>query len=69
MNIYDNYIEICTCSSCKKKLSYNILEINIYSGGPFYCSNCDNNVTKDIYGKSNRITYKPKECLQSGESG
>lgn len=43
--------EICTCHNCGCTLHYNPLKINIYSGGPFYCSRCCANVTTDIYGQ------------------
>lgn len=48
--------DICTCHSCHTSLGYNPLEVNVYSGGPFYCGKCGADVTEDIYGKPKEKT-------------
>ena len=50
--IYSEFTKICTCHNCGYTLHYRPLVHNVYSGGPFYCGNCDVNVTEDIYGKT-----------------
>ena len=52
MKILNNYIlieNICICTNCKCNLNVTY-KINLYSGGPFLCSNCKTDVTKLIYG-------------------
>lgn len=44
------YNEICTCHNCNTRLSYRY-DTNVYSGGPFYCGRCGDDVTEDVYGK------------------
>lgn len=50
-----NYGILCTCHNCGANLSAGY-GINVYSGGPFYCSRCNANVTEDLYGEKKPTT-------------
>lgn len=44
--------KICTCHNCGVELTYRSCDAkNIWLGGPWYCGNCNANVTEDVYGK------------------
>lgn len=62
MKLFGDEKYIGDCHSCGEQLYYRWGQ-NVYSGGPFYCGKCGENVTEDIYGE-NKVPEPPKETKE-----